>query len=349
MSTSLPPLTFAASYGSQSRQASTLRREARRGVLVRVHPGAYVEAADWSHLDPRQRHVLTVRAVMAGIGPDAVVSHSSAVAMHALPSVAWPRGAVHVIDPRRSRMQVTERVVRHPGPVALADVVEIDGLRVTSEHRTVLDVARSASFADGVLCMDAVLRREASRRGCFSVSRRPAIEEYLERRTHVEAVAARARDDLLDRISRAPGARGLVSARRIVEFASPWSENGGESLCRVALLELGAPEPLLQVEFFDGQGLVGRCDFLLGRRVLEFDGKIKYDDAAMRGGRAPSAVVRAEKARERRLLRTGAVTCVGRCDADDVALRSPLADTLRDLGVVLRPRRDARMWAQRHE
>lgn len=121
-------------------------------------------------------------------------------------------------------------------------------------------------------------------------------------------------------------------------FASPWAENGGDSLCRVALLEIGAPVPSLQVEFYDAQGLAGRCDFAFGNSVLEFDGKVKYDHEAVRGGLAPSAVVKAEKARERRLVRTGEVAHIGRCDADDVRERAPLAQIMRDIGVPLRRR-----------
>lgn len=347
MTSTLPPLVFTATYGSQSRHGTALRRDARRGLLHRVHPGAYVDASDWARLDLRGRHVLTTQAVLAGLSPRAVVSHVSAVALHGLPSVDWPRGPVHVIDPGRDRTQATARVVRHPGPIPADDTVEVGGLVVTSEERTAVDTSRTASFADGVLCVDAVLRRAADRAGCFVVSTRHDPRSSAHHRSRVDAEADRMRRLLFGRLDRERGTRGLSTARQVTAFATPWAENGGESLCRLALLELGAPEPVMQVEFFDGEGLVGRCDFVIGDAALEFDGRAKYDDAALRAGKVPSAVVKAEKVRERRLVRSGGVSVVGRCDADDVARRHPLARTLLDLGVQLRPRQNARMWAHR--
>jgi hypothetical protein len=304
-----------------------------------VHPGAYVTTDDWLRLSTRDRHLVRVRAVLAGLPPDTVVSHESAVAVHELPSVHGAGTRVHVLDPARDRVRTGGRVVRHPGPVDEADVVDVDGIRTTSESRTALDVARARPFADGVLCADAVLRRAADRAGCFArrASRTPADSE--RHRARVEAAVVPARREFASRLEDATGVRGLEGARQVVAFASPWPENGGESLCRVAVHELGAPAPLMQVEFFDEQGLAGRCDFVFGGSVLEFDGKVKYDHEAVRGGLAPSEVVKAEKARERRLLRTGQVARIGRCDADDVRDRAPLARILQDIGVPLRARR----------
>jgi hypothetical protein len=347
VTTALPPLVFAATYGSQSRHGTALRRDAQRGLLHRVHPGAYVEAADWERLDRRERHVLTTKAVMAGLSPRVVVSHASAVALHGLPSVDWPRGPVHVIDPGRDRTQATARVVRHPGPIGADDTVDVDGIAVTSEARTAVDRSRTGSFADGVLCVDAVLRRAAARAGCFALLARRDPRSSAGHRSRVDAAADAMRRLLSERLDGEPGTRGLSLARQVMAFGTPWAENGGESLCRLALLELGAPEPVMQVEFFDGEGLAGRCDFVIGDAALEFDGKAKYDDDAMRAGQVPSVVVKAEKARARRLVRSGGIKAIGRCDSEDVALRLPLVRTLRDLDIELRPRQTARMWPHR--
>jgi len=337
--TPLPAITFVSSHGAHSREAEALRRDTRQGLAVRVHPGAYVTSEDWAPLSARDRQVVRARAVVAGLPAGTVVSHESAVAVHGLPSVHGAGTRVHVLDPGRDRARTGERVVRHPGRTDAGDVVEVEGVLATSEARTALDIARSRPFADGVLCADAVLRRAAVRAGCFDRRGSGTRDEYDEHRARVELAAAAARHELVMRIETAPGVRGLQAARRVMAFASPWAENGGESLCRVGLLEVGAPTPELQLEFYDLQGLAGRCDFVFGGSVLEFDGKVKYDHEAVRGGLAPSAVVKAEKARERRLVRTGEVTRIGRCDADDVRDRAPLAQILRDIGVPLRGRR----------
>ena len=334
----LPAITFVSTHGTHSREAEALRRDARRGLAVRVHPGAYVTCEDWSHLSARDRHLVRVRAVLAGMPPGTVVSHESAVAVHGLPSVQGAGTRVHVLDARRDRVRTGERVVRHPGSTDAGDVVEVDGVLTTSETRTAIDIARGRPFADGVLCADAVLRRAAERAGCFGWHGASTRDAYEEHRARVELAAAAVRDELSSRLDSATGVRGLEAGRRVTAFASPWSENGGESLCRVTLLEIGAPAPSLQIEFHDAQGLAGRCDFVFGSSVLEFDGKVKYDHEAVRGGLAPSAVVKAEKARERRLMRTGQVTRIGRCDADDVRERAPLAQIMRDIGVPLRRR-----------
>lgn len=333
------PIMFVSTHGTHSREAEALRRDTRRGLAVRVHPGAYVTSSDWAGLSSRERHVVRVRAVLAGLPPGTVVSHESAVAVWGLPS-EWGAGTrVHVLDPGRERVRTDRRVVRHPGRAVASDVVEVEGVLTTSEARTVVDIARGRSFADGVLCADAVLRRAAVRAGCFGWRSPRSPNAYEEHRARVELAAEVVRDELVARLASADGVRGLDAARRVTAFASPWAENGGESLCRIALLELGAPAPTLQVEYRDEQGLAGRCDFVFGGSVLEFDGKVKYDQEAVRGGLAPSAVVKAEKDRERRLLRTGEVARIGRCDADDVKDRAPLGQILRDIGVPLGSRR----------
>lgn len=340
MPTHTPPaIVFVSSHGTHSREAEALRRDTRRGLAVRVHPGAYVTTEDWLRLSARERHLVRVRAVLAGLPPETVVSHETAVAVHDLPSVHAAGTRVHVLDPSRDRVRTGGRVVRHPGSADEADVVEVDGIRTTSEARTALDLARARPFADGVLCTDAILRRAAARAGCFARRASMTPDAAEAHRAGVEAAVVVVRHELESRLGCATGVRGLETARRVVAFASPWPENGGESLCRVALHELGAPAPRMQVEFFVGQGLAGRCDFVFGGSVLEFDGKVKYDHETVRGGLAPSEVVKAEKARERRLLRTGQVARIGRCNADDVRDRAPLARTLQDIGVPLRARR----------
>jgi hypothetical protein len=328
-------IVFVSALGARSREAEALRRDARRGLAQRICQGAFVMADDWVRFDATERHLVTLRAIVAGLAPGAIVSHASAVALHGLPSVDLPGSTVHVIDPKRDRVRHSTHLVRHPGPVAPEDVTEVHGMLVTSEVRTSLDVARSGSFADGVLCLDGVLRRHAERTGCFGWRGTPTPRLQDEMRARVELEAATTTADVLSRLEAAPGVRGLVAARRVVDFSSPWAENGGESLCRIALAELGAPTPRLQVDVFDEAGLAGRCDFLLGRSALEFDGGAKYDDSRLRGGRRPSAVVRAEKARERRIVRSGSIDRIGRCDLDDVQRRAPLALVLRDLGVPL--------------
>jgi hypothetical protein len=146
---------------------------------------------------------------------------------------------------------------------------------------------------------------------------------------------------------RTVGRRGEGALERALSFATPLSENGGESLARVALHRLGAPQPVLQEEFFDARGFVGRCDFFFAEfgLVLEFDGFGKYSDPRMLAGSSPAEVVRREKKREARLLGTGRVRRVERCDIDDVLDPRRLAAIVRRGGVPLRSGRASAAWS----
>jgi hypothetical protein len=83
------------------------------------------------------------------------------------------------------------------------------------------------------------------------------------------------------------------------------------------MLRFGFPEPALQCEYTDAQGLIGRTDFAWRsgpgatptpsgkERVGEFDGWGKYFDSELTGGANPVAVLKREKRRENRLLALG--------------------------------------------
>ncbi len=151
------------------------------------------------------------------------------------------------------------------------EVVEVDGLAVTSLARTVTDLARRASFESAVVTVDAALAGE----------------------TVTTAELRRA-------LQRCTGWPGCPKAGRVLAFADGRAESVGESRSRVALARLGLPPPVLQWEVRrDSSELVGRVDFGWPDRgvVGEFDGKIKYG-RLLRPGQSPGEVMYAEKLRE---------------------------------------------------
>lgn len=329
----LVPLFVASAHGGQSREAVALRRAARRSSLVRVHLGVYIEADIWRELDDRERHVVTVRAVMTGLADACVVSHGSAAAMLGLPSVDKGVDLVNVIDPRRTTVKTTPYVRHRPGSLSTSDLMALHGLSLTSPWRTALDIARTAPFADSVMCLDAVLR---------------SIVLGGRHRTgpDVDARLAAAKQDLIDAVGPARS-KGTPSALRAIDFASPWAENGGESLARVVLHELGAPAPLLQVEFTDAEGLAGRCDFWFDEvgGAFEFDGAQKYENPRMLDGRTALEVVREQNRRQSRLLAVPGVRRVDRFDYRDLVRPRLLADKLHAAGMRLDPGRVAHATA----
>lgn len=125
-----------------------------------------------------------------------------------------------------------------------------NGVAVTSVARTVVDLARTCSFAEGVVVADSALR-----------ARRTTKAE-------IEAVIADC--------ERWPGVR---RARRVAAFSDHRSESALESVGRVVFHEYGLPPPDLQV-WVGGVdlGVVGRADFLWPkhRTIAEADGALKY-------------------------------------------------------------------------
>jgi len=321
------PLSFAATYGD-AKEARALRRGHERGDIHRVRRGVYVAAAAWTALDDRGRHVVTVRAALAGNPARLVASHDSAVAVHDLPRVHRAFGeVVQLVDPLRAEARRARLVHVRPGELAARDVVDVAGVPSTSLSRTVVDVAKSASFGDAVLCADAVLRRIV-------------LSGRHDAGPHVDERLARVRADLLASVG--PGdRRGGSAAARVIEFASPWAENGGESLARIVLHELGVEAPVLQKVVTVHGRFAGRGDMHLpdDGALLEFDGMEKLVDGKMLAGRSTAEALRQLKARDRELLRSSEVRTVVHFDLLDVVHPARLADLLRAAHVAVDPRR----------
>ncbi|HEY8587955.1 MAG TPA: hypothetical protein VIL55_00245 [Naasia sp.] len=145
----------------------------------------------------------------------------------------------------------------------------MDGLYATPLERTFLDLAESLPFREAVVPADAALALGAS----------------------IAAIRDLATGEVC---------RGWRRVQRVIDFANPLSESPGESLSRVLFEELGLPAPLLQREFRDARGLIGRVDFWWPEQgvIGEFDGRVKY---LGRYPGAPEDALWREKVREDRL------------------------------------------------
>lgn len=261
------------------------------GTLVRLRPGAYLDAAAFDALRPEARHRLRVRAAGAALGARLAFSHLSAAAVHGLPLLFGEPDAVHVTDSQRVRGQRWSGVVKHPGPLDENDVVTVDGVRVTTVARTCIDVAAVADFASALAVVDAALHG--------SLVSRASLERQLADRG---------------------GRRGSASAARVAAIASERSDSAGESYARALLLTARAPEPELQHVFVDARGRIGPVDFWWERWgiVLEFDGDVKYQRPEYLRGRSAAQVALDERKRERRILALPQVRAVVRADWRDL-------------------------------
>jgi len=253
---------------------SELRRRLRTGQWTRLSRDAYVEPAAWpvgeSTWDRARRlHLVTTRVVVGRLGGGAVVSHQSAAALHGLPIWSLNLTKVQVTKPTgRPRSEAIVEV--HRSRFEPGEVTVLDGLRVVTPGRAIVETACVSSYEVGVVLGDAGL--------------------------HQRLVTA---DALVTMADRHMYWSGSPAARAAARFADGLCESVGESRLRVLMANHGLPTPTLQAEIRDPTGLlVGRVDFLLaGRLIVEFDGAEKY------GGTA-SAVL-AEKWREDRLRDCG--------------------------------------------
>lgn len=143
------------------------------------------------------------------------------------------------------------------------------GLPVTTVARTVIDVARTVPFRDGVVTADSALHRR--------LTTRADLERVLK--------------DCWTW-------RGVRTAAQVVSFADPLTESALKSVARVMFRDQGLPPPVPQVTLGDEHGVIGRVDFYWREHgtVGEADGLLKYD--------TPGALA-AEKLREDRLRDAG--------------------------------------------
>lgn len=290
------------------RRGRAHRERALRGELVRLAPGRFVAADEWRRATPGERHIARVKALHDRLAPRLVVSHASAAALHGLP---WPGEfpvTVEVIDPLRATGQSLRSVHKRAGlgRTLRTSSMVANGRALTDLASTVVDLAVSYPLRTSVPAVDRALAR-----GCSSEELHAALDTS-------SAVQFRAR------------------AERALALGDRRSGSPGESVARVALDEVGAPPPVLQHEFRDGSGTIGFVDFWFPDQevVLEFDGRVKYADAAMRvAGMTAADVLVAEKRREDRLRRHPDIRTVGRIGVAETDDTDQLGAVLRSLGV----------------
>jgi Transcriptional regulator, AbiEi antitoxin/Protein of unknown function (DUF559) len=116
--------------------AREIQRRLEAGRLHIVHRGVY--AVGHRRLTVRGRWMAAVLAC----GPGAVLSHRDAAALHGLRRAGTVK-AVHVTTTTRSKLRpgIVVHNVRHLDP---KDCTKVDGIPVTSVHRTLLDYAETA-------------------------------------------------------------------------------------------------------------------------------------------------------------------------------------------------------------
>jgi very-short-patch-repair endonuclease len=251
----------AAQWQDRGLSPAMVRSLARSGDLIRMRRGVYASrsAVDWAGADPVRAHVLSVLAVRATVGQQSVASHHSAAALHHLamlqspPSPPSPPAGIVTLTlpPARPWNRAGPAGIRfHTAELPPEHVTRLYGLPVTTTARTVIDLARTLPFVDGVVIADSALHQEK------------ATGPELRR--------------ILDACISWPGVK---QARKVVEFADERAESPLESAARVAFDQEGLDAPELQatVQVHDA---AARVDFLWREHkvIAEADGLGKYND-----------------------------------------------------------------------
>ncbi|MEP9393783.1 hypothetical protein ABLE94_16210 [Gordonia sp. VNK1] len=242
-----------------------LRRSLRRHEIVRVIRGVFAVAAIRDHTTCHRLQSIATATTNSRKHP---LSHQSAAVMHGLEMLKPNFRRVHTTAPDSGYRTATAHC--HVATLDDDDVVEVDGIAVTSIERTAVDIAcATATFPQALAVFDSALR--------LGAKREVMAEMLIEKR------------------------RGVAVARRALHFADGSSENPGESWSRAQMIEAGLRLPRLQHTFRDGDQHVARTDFDWdGRLVGEFDGKVKYQKL-LKPGEDVTEVVLREKAREDKL------------------------------------------------
>lgn len=222
-----------------------------------MRTGRYVNAPE-PGLTPAGRYLVLTLATCEAMPEDAVASHCSAVVLHGVPCWSMPLDRVHLTRNRINGGRVTNQLVVHSAQLSPEEITIVNGLQVTTAPRTVVDIARSASFAQAVVIGDNALRQ--------GLTTAEELRNYLFRARH---------------------RRGARRAAAAIAFLDGRSESIGESRSRIAFHDGGLPAPELQARVFTDDGVcVGRVDFLFPELgvIGEFDGNIQHQNA-LRGAR----------------------------------------------------------------
>jgi very-short-patch-repair endonuclease len=234
------------------------------GSLTRLHRGAYVRPHPTE--TPTDRMVARIAAVHHLTEVDHCFSHASAAILHGLPLWRLVRN-VELYQATTAGGGAASHITRHVPMPPPHQRELVAGLPATSLARTAWDCMTSMPPGDALVVADAALHAGIAR----------------------EALAAFAR----------PGGRGHARAKAVLAVADDGAESPPESICRFRLLRAGYPVPATQIQVETRLSTVW-CD--LGwpefRLVIEYDGRIKYEDR-------PTEAFIAEKRRHDALAECG--------------------------------------------
>ena len=251
---------------SSGLSAGRIRRLVRDGVLDRLRPGVYAPTATVASLvrAPRDQKTRQAGEQLLGLAATLAVTSSRSAGSHRSAALVYGLGLVSSRGPGpvteitrapggRGSRTGDAGVLVHIAALPAGHVVSYRGVLLTSVPRTVIDLARTLPFAEGVAVADS------------------ALYARLTSKRELAAV-----------IAECPRWQGLQRAREVTAFSDARSESVLESLSRAVFHQFGLPPPDLQVWVGDDAEVIGRADFLWRRynTIGEADGAFKYQTPA---------------------------------------------------------------------
>lgn len=351
--TELERLQAEAEYNRRCFQPATdaarkaVARRVRDGYLIRAHRNVYVRAEYWGKLNPAEkaRHIIRTLSrqypnwIFSGISAAAMLGLEYHWQLHReqMVYIASKSGNASRTNDHLQRISMTDAPVCEVIHRRADDniVVTITGKDVTFARQTAIQRKTQPQPITGeitdIVCVTSPARTlvDCGLRYTFKQAL-PMFDSAL--RKHLvtpEQVIL-----ICDGLSVDCG-----PVFRLLHYANPLSENGGESLCRAVIIEAGFAVPELQHVFFDPDVYRAeyRVDFVWhtqdGRTiVLEYDGTSKYVDPSMTNRHSVQQVVHDERSRED-ALRRAKVTTVIRTNYDEVMMVTPLVRKLMEADV----------------
>ncbi len=260
-----------------------MARAVADGRWVRVRRGAYVLGEIYADLDLAARYDLLCRAAVRQAVTPVVLSHTSALGQWGCP--LWDAGLteVHLTRPDQRSQRREAQIRHHKGVLMDGDVVERNGLLVTSPVRAALEYTTVGDVEHSLVEIDDLLHRKL-----------------------VSLAALRAR---YAEMARWPN---TLITDLVLRLADARSESVGETRARYLVWSQGLPAPEVNYPIFDENGVeVARVDLAWPAYglFLEFDGKVKYE-RLLKEGESASDVVFREKQREDMICRLTGWRCI---------------------------------------
>ena len=189
--------------------------------------------------------------------PGAWISHLTAAVLLGLWLPTWFRDCreLHLSKPRTLPPVRRKGVVGHTVLAFDHEVMELDGIRISTPARTWLDLAGLLPLEDLVAVGDQLVRQP-----------RPGLEYRAEPWATLP--------QLREMLQRHPKLKGIVKAREAAELIRSGSDSAPETFLRLALTAAGLPEPELQLRIVPGDPYSPAADmgYRAQRIAIQYDG-----------------------------------------------------------------------------